>query len=80
MASSNGCHAREVTESSWPTKVCNLVLRFLKSHIPIDLSAEPVAMIYSDAGLNERALIASVCPLIACVADAVVVGFRISRI
>lgn len=46
----------------------------------IVLSADPVARTYSEAGLKDRALMASVWPFIACVADAVVVGFRISSI
>ena len=48
--------------------------------MPIVVSADPVATIYSDAGLNESALIASVWPLVAWVAEAVVVGFRVSSI
>lgn len=55
-------------------------LRLRRSQIPIVVSAEPVATTYSEAGLNERALMASVWPLEACVAEAVVVEFRVSSI
>ena len=65
IASSKGCHANEVTAWLWPVNTCNFDLRFRRSQMPIVLSTEPVARTYSDAGLNERALIASVCPLVA---------------
>ena len=48
--------------------------------MPMVLSADPVARTYSEAGLKDKALIASEWPSAACVADAVVVGFRTSRI
>lgn len=56
------------------------MFRFLRSHIAIDLSAEPVARMYSEAGLNERALIASPWPPLAWREDALVSGFRWSMI
>lgn len=80
MVSSNGCQARDVTESECPTSACSLTLRFRRSQMPIDLSAEPVARTYSEAGLNERALMASWWPSTAWVAEAVVVADRVSRI
>ena len=80
MASSKGCHASDVTESIWPTKACSFDFRFRKSQIPIDLSADPVATTYSEAGLKARALMASSWPSIACVAAVVVLDDRVSRI
>lgn len=69
-----------MTESVWPTKACSFVFRFRRSQMPIDLSAEPVARTYSEAGLKESALIASSWPSIACVAEESVLGERMSRI
>ena len=48
--------------------------------MPMVLSADPVARTYSEAGLKDNALIASEWPSTACVAEAVVVGVRTSRI
>ncbi len=48
--------------------------------MPMVLSADPVAKTYSEAGLNDKALIASEWPSTAWVAEAVVMGFRTSRI
>ena len=59
IASSKGCHASEVTACWWPVKTCSLDLRFRRSQMPIVVSTDPVARTYSDAGLNDRALIAS---------------------
>ena len=59
MASSKGCHDKDVTESAWPFKECSFAFRFRKSHIPMVLSVDPVARTYSDAGLNDRAFTAS---------------------
>ena len=69
-----------MTESVCPTKACNFDFRFRRSQIPIDLSAEPVARTYSEAGLKERAFIASSWPSTAFVAAIVVLGERVSRI
>ncbi len=80
MASSSGCQASCVTESVWPTRACSFDWRFRRSQMPIDLSAEPVARTYSEAGLKERALMASSWPSTACVAGVVVQEERISRI
>lgn len=80
MDSSKGCHDKDVTESAWPTRACNLDFRFRRSHRPIELSAEPVARTYSEAGLNEIAFIASEWPSTAFALDAVVLGFRTSII
>lgn len=66
--------------SVWFPRACNFTLRFRKSHMPMVLSTDPVARTYSEAGLKERALIASVCPSTVCTAEVVVEGDRMSRI
>lgn len=48
--------------------------------MPIVLSAEPVAKTYSDAGLNDKAFIASWWPSLPLVTDEVVEALRVSRI